>query len=549
VRIFPLLLAALCSPILSSPAPAQSTPHRSPARSQSVSQSPSEKKVEAALRSARANTGTLRAFLVRMPKGADLHIHLAGEVYAEHLLAAAAAHSLCFDIVLSKLTAPAATGRCSTTEIPAASLPANQSLYDQAIDAFSMRNFVPTAQQSGHDHFFATFGKFGAASKLDRGEWLDELATRASNQNEQYLEIMETLDDGHGADLGEKLGASLGHPLADDASGAGPADPAFARFRDALLANGLRDGIPAARAILDQAYDRRAELEHCPQPPNASAVTNPACAVQIRFLFQVLRGLPREEVFAQTLLAFELAAADLATSNPRVLGLNYVMPEDGYTSMHDYALQMRWIGWFHNLYPQVHISLHAGELAPGLVTPLGLSDHVRLAVETAHAERIGHGVDILWEDNGRQLIREMAARHIMVEINLTSNDVILNVKGANHPFPVFRANRVPVALSTDDEGVSRIDLTHEFIRAVQEYDLTYADLKQLARTSLEHGFLPGPTLWTKQDEFTRAASACAADSPGAAKPSAKCATFLAASPHAQQQWELERRFRTFESAF
>jgi adenosine deaminase len=544
VRFFIILLAAA----LASPALAQSAPPHPPTRAQPAAQSASEKKVEAALRAARNNTGTLRAFLVRMPKGADLHIHLAGEVYAEHLLAAAA-HSLCYDVVLSKLNAPAPTGGCSQTEVPAASLPANQALYDQAIDAFSMRNFIPTAQQSGHDHFFATFGKFGAASKLDRGEWLDELATRASNQNEQYLEIMETLDDGHGADLGKKIGATLGHPLAEDSAGHQPDTAAFARFRDALLANGLRDGIPAARAMLDQAYDRRAQLEHCPPASNASPVTNPACAVQIRFLFQVLRGLPREEVFAQTLLAFELAAADLATSNPRVLGLNYVMPEDGYTSMHDYDLQMRWLGWFHSLYPQVHISLHAGELAPGLVPPAGLSDHVRLAVETAHAERIGHAVDTLWEDNGVELVREMAARHIMVEINLTSNDVILNVKGANHPFPVFRANRVPVALSTDDEGVSRIDLTHEFIRAVQEYDLTYSDLKQITRTSLEHDFLPGPSLWAQPDAFTRAVSACSADSLGAAKPSAKCAAFLVANPHAQQQWELERRFRTFEASF
>ncbi len=507
----------------------------------------SPQRVESALRAARSNTGTLRDFLVRMPKGADLHIHLSGEVYAEHFLAVAAAHGLCYDPVRAKLTAPGQPPACAPGEISAAELPSKQALYDQAIDAFSMRNFVPTAQQSGHDHFFATFEKFGAAGKLDRGEWLDELSTRASDQNEQYLEIMETLDDGHGADLGEKIGATLGHPLADSP---GPAE--FARFRDALLANGLREGIPAARAMLDQAYDRRAQLEHCPTASTAPAVTNaPAspCAVQIRFLFQVLRGLPREEVFAQTLLAFELAAADLATSNPRVLGLNYVMPEDGFTSMHDYALQMRWLGWFHNLYPQVHISLHAGELAPGLVPPTGLSDHVRLAVETAHAERIGHAVDTLWETNGPQLVREMAARHIMVEINLTSNDVILNVKGANHPFPVFRANRVPVALSTDDEGVSRIDLTHEYIRAVQEYGLTYADLKQIVRTSLEHDFLPGPSLWAQADVFTRAVPACSADTLGTMKPSAKCAAFLATSPHARQQWELESRFRAFEASF
>jgi adenosine deaminase len=557
------LLVALCS----TAAPAQSP---APAKSKT---SAAPQRVESALRAARGNAGTLRDFLVRMPKGADLHIHLSGAVYAEHLLAVAAAHGLCYERPTAKLVAPTPRNpagadpskpppasqppACDPHDTPAAKLPTDQHNYDRAIDSFSMRNFVPTARESGHDHFFATFDKFGAADKLDRGAWLDELSTRASNQNEQYLEIMETLDDGHGADLGRKISFDLDHPLADDAAGNPPGPAAFTRVRDALLANGLREGIPAARAMLDQAYDRRAALQHCPPASNAPAVTNaPAspCSVQIRFLFQVLRGLPREEVFAQTLLAFELAAAELATSNPRVLGLNYVMPEDGFTSMHDYALQMRWLGWFHNLYPQVHISLHAGELAPGLVPPSGLSDHVRLAVETAHAERIGHAVDTLWESNGLQLAREMAARHIMVEINLTSNDVILNIKGAKHPFPVFRANHVPVALSTDDEGVSRIDLTHEYIRAVEEYDLTYADLKQLARTSLEHSFLPGPSLWAQPDAFTRPVAACSSDlsatgTPVSAKPSTKCARFLSTSPHAQQQWELESRFRAFEASF
>ena len=137
----------------------------------------------------------------------------------------------------------------------------------------------------------------------------------------------------------------------------------------------------------------------------------------------------------------------------------------------------------------------------------------------------------------------------MVEINLTSNDVILGVSGKDHPLPIYRQYGVPVALSTDDEGVSRIDLTHEYVRAAQTYALSYADLKQMARTSLEHAFLPGASLWREQDVFTRAAAACSADSLGAEKPSSACASFLKTSEKAQQQWELERRYRKFEGGF
>ena len=159
--------------------------------------------------------------------------------------------------------------------------------------------------------------------------------------------------------------------------------------------------------------------------------------------------------------------------------------------MADYAPQMKMVGFLHGLYPKVHISLHAGELAAGLVPPDGLCCHIRLAVEDAHAERIGHGVDVMHEDRPYELLKEMAAKHVMVEINLTSNDVILGVTGKDHPFPVYRRFGVPVALSTDDEGVSRIDLTNEYVRAAETYSLRYADLKQMVRTGLEHDFLAG----------------------------------------------------------
>jgi adenosine deaminase len=217
--------------------------------------------------------------------------------------------------------------------------------------------------------------------------------------------------------------------------------------------------------------------------------------------------------------------------------------------MADYVLHMKIVGFLHGLYPKVRISLHAGELAPGLVPPEGLCCHIRLAVEDAHAERIGHGVDVMHEDRPYDLLKEMAARHVMVEINLTSNDGILGVSGKDHPFPVYRKFNVPVALSTDDEGVSRIDMTHEYVRAAETYALSYADLKQLVRTGLEHAFLPGASLWHEPDAFTRSAPACASDSLGTAKPSPACAALLQASERAQQQWELERRFREFEAGF
>jgi adenosine deaminase len=229
--------------------------------------------------------------------------------------------------------------------------------------------------------------------------------------------------------------------------------------------------------------------------------------------------------------------------------MNFVQPEDGYIAMRDYTLQMKIVGYLHSVYPNVHISLHAGELAPGMVPPEGLRFHIRQAVELAGAERIGHGVDIMYEDRPRDLLTELAARHIMVEINLSSNEGILGIDGDAHPFPVYRSAHVPVALSTDDEGVSRIDLTHEYVRAAIDYGLTYRDLKQLARTGMEHDFLPGEDLWAKPDDFRAAVGACKGETLGGANPSASCGQFISSSQKASAQWELERRFTDFEAKF
>ncbi len=69
----------------------------------------------------------------------------------------------------------------------------------------------------------------------------------------------------------------------------------------------------------------------------------------------------------------------------------------------------------------------------------------------------------------------------------------------------------------------------------------------MVRTGLEHSFLPGASLWAAPDAFTRAVSACSHDSFGSEKLSSRCAAFLKSSERAQQQWELERRFRAFEA--
>jgi adenosine deaminase len=490
-----------------------------------------EEKTSKYLESVRHQPGLLLAFLQAMPKGGDLHVHLYGAIYAESMIDWASENALCVDRSTSKLIR-AACDSCEAykNEPSVRCAYKDQILYDQLVDAWSMRNWHP-AEESGHDHFFATFDKFGPAFDRHIGEALAEVASRAAADHLQYVELMHTADGMQAATLGSKIGWGAGSTIGD-----------FGRLREKLLASGMADVVASVRRELDSDEARKKELLHC-----GTAQALPGCEVAIHYLYQVLRGLPREQVFAQILLGFELAKAD-----PRFVGFNLVMPEDYYVPMHDFDLHMQMIEALRRFYPATHVSLHADELWMGLVPPEGLRFHIRESIERAGAERIGHGVAVMSEDDPIGLLREMAAKNVLVEICLTSNDVILGVKGDEHPLPVYMKYGVPVALATDDEGVSRSDMTHEYLRAVETYGLSYGDLKRMARASLEHSFIPGDSLWGgagSDERELRRVEACANDNTAGDRVSGKCQKLIGASERARVEWQLERAFAEFEKHF
>lgn len=467
--------------------------------------------IEARFDELRKSPPELYAFLLRMPKGADLHNHLAGAVYAETFVHDGAARHLCVDA--HTYTFLDRTAPCENGEIDSSAAERDADLASALIDNLSMRDFVP-ALQSAHDHFFDTFYKFDVVSHGKDPEFVVQAVRRAAEQNESYLELMAL---GAGSAV-SKLGAEVG------------LDADFEATRQKLLQHGLDRLVAGLRERVDELEKGRIEGLGCDKDPNT-----PACKVGVKYILQVLRLFPKEQVFAQTIAGFMLADSD-----PRVVAVNYVQPEDGFTSVRDYHLHMQMVAYARRVFPKVHVTLHAGELASGLVPPEELRYHIREAVDIAGAQRIGHGVDIMYENDSYQTLRTMREKHIAVEINLTSNAVILGVSGKDHPFPVYRKYGVPVTLSTDDEGVSRTHLTQEYQRAVLTYNLSYSDLKQIVRNGLEYSFLPGASYW-RDGTYRAPVPACSAG-----RASHSCKTYLEANEKARMQADLEDRFEVFE---
>jgi hypothetical protein len=261
-------------------------------------------------------------------------------------------------------------------------------------------------------------------------------------------------------------------------------DADLARLREHLLASGLRSTVAAqVRRRLDAAEARLHQLLRC-----GAAGADPGCGVTIRYIAQVYRTAPKEAVFAQMLAWFELAGAE-----PRVVSLNLVQPEDDPRALRDFTLHMTMLDFLHRLYPQVRITLHAGELADGLVPPESLRFHVRQSIRLGHATRIGHATSIMNEDDPFALLEELAAKRVLVEVALSSNEQILGGKGRQHPLSLLLQHRVPVAIVTDDMGVSRSSHTLEFVKAVEEHGLDYPALKRMVRNSIEYAFVDAST--------------------------------------------------------
>jgi len=131
----------------------------------------------------------LRNFLRRMPKGADLHIHLTGAVYAEHVIEWAILDGYCVRTADLTIVPPP----CTEGSVAASEAQKDQALYDRLVNALSMRDFRPTdATPSGHDQFFTSFGRLNIAPHRTFELIMDQLVQRQAD-GVQYVELMLTL--------------------------------------------------------------------------------------------------------------------------------------------------------------------------------------------------------------------------------------------------------------------------------------------------------------------------------------------------------------------
>ena len=446
-------------------------------------------------------------FLKKFPKGGDLHFHLDGSISPEAMLKLNPAFCINKDSLSAETSKP-----CPF--LTAKELPKHPDQYESVVEAWSMKNFLGKTE-SAHDHIFSAFPKFHPLFVTKQAEALNLLRTEASDQNITYLEPMISPDNDEAIQFSYLINQENN---TDKAINLLLSNKTFLQHVDKSVQNA------------DKLLERSNHLLSCPK--------GRGCDVAIRFQYYILRELPLKKVIAEATAAFLTAS-----KSETIVGINLVMPEDGIIALRDYKKHMALIKNLHTRFPRVNIALHAGELEPKAVSPEEMTFHIHDAVMKAKANRIGHGTDIAYETEASETLEYMRENNIPVEINLSSNEAILNVVGDMHPISLYLTKKVPVLLSTDDEGILRTTLTREYFLAAERYRLSYQTLKNISRNSLTYSFLPGESLWVSDNYLTMKNHCSITDL------TKQCQGFLNKSPKARSQLSLEQKFARFENEY
>jgi hypothetical protein len=256
-----------------------------------------ETEMAARIEAARTDPLMLRALLKQMPKGADLHSHLAGAAWAESYIDWAAGDGLCVDVTKLSLVPPPCDGK---DRIPAAAADKVDPHRSALIKSLSAASYLNDGNNA-HDQFFGAFGRFGSVSRSHAADQLAEVMARAANQSVIHLELMYTFNGAWAWGIGPDL-------WSED----------WDAVRQALGGQGQAEAVAAARTAIDSVEAEAQRKMGCGGP-----AADPGCGVSIRWLQQINRGAPPHTVFAQMQLAFALAATD-----PRV-GSTWSGPRTG----------------------------------------------------------------------------------------------------------------------------------------------------------------------------------------------------------------------------
>lgn len=414
------------------------------------------------------NKTMLNLFFTQMPKGGDLHHHYTGTIYAETYLDWVKAKGWFINSCSLKIEQEAGnTEGCKSLTVD--ELMKNDALYRELLTLWSDKDFDNHYhnQPAPDQNFFYTFGYFGPVSNEYMQDGLQILKERAIAENVSYIETMLTRV---GLKYSKIVNSTVSDVLIAQLEGAKSqkeVDLILDRIDNIYLKNDyFNTGVTSFIQMVDKLHSGMDDANFT-----------------MRYQTYGVRTLNPLHVYTDLLSGY-LAAE----GSNYIVGVNIVAPENNQIALDNYTLHMQMYNHLLRKYPDVNRALHAGELTLGMVRPKDLLFHIDEAIDIAKAQRIGHGIDLPYESEPIQLLSKLKEQ-AAIEINLTSNQFILGVEGKEHPYLIYSQYGVPLVISTDDSGVSRNNLTNEYVLLASRYQPSYAKIKEYVYNSIRYSFL------------------------------------------------------------
>lgn len=443
------------------------------------------------------NTPMLVDFLDDFPKGADLHNHASGAAYIEYGIIYAHQKGFFYDLEKLEIVKEDTTKKETTFTPYSANSPqkkvgfggwmkgrphliavkdllTNDEQLQEYLDVVSARGWHENTI-NGLDHFFNAFSHKVSENKAQS---LARILARNYSQGVRYVELMTSA-------ISWDVIVDLQKLVPEESFDITNLEESYAKISSYLDSPEFKYEIvsymdkreKAVAAILEEQYNL--------------TLTGDKPDVVVRYIPQLYRMQSLHSIFIS-------AAANLKASmlDERIVATNMVQAESSIPAMINFTKQMKILDFFWNKLGEPKIALHAGELVLRESPLEPMRDRISKSITMGHASRIGHGISIAWEEDTEKTLKMMRDKGVAVEICLSSNDMILGVSGKDHPLSMYMQAGVPVSISTDDEGISRSNLTMEYVRAVQEHGLSYEKLKQIAKNGLQYSFLDGDGIYS-----------------------------------------------------
>ncbi len=416
-----------------------------------------------------ANVAALNLFMTQMPKGGDIHHHYSGTIYAETYLDWVKKkdwriNSCSLTIITNN---KASEGECQALTVD--QLMGQGPLFRKLLTLWSDKDFDNHyhEQPAPDTNFFGTFMYFGAAANVFQETGMQLLKQRALAENVTYIETQYS-----------RTGAKAKNYVSPAQRKAFIAQLQAAKTQAQV--NKVLDSISESLTKHDEfnstvnSFIKEVETIH--QSIDDANFT-------MRYQTYTARVQDPLQVYTELFSGFIAS-----NQSPLIVGVNIVAPENHHVSLENYTLHMQMYNYLHNKYPKVNRALHAGELTLGMVRPKNLLFHIGQARSIAKAQRIGHGIDLPYEQNSLALLEDLK-QNAAIEINLTSNEFILGVEGNAHPYLIYEKYGVPLVISTDDSGVSRNNLSGEFVLLASRYKPSYQKVKEYVYNSIHYSFM------------------------------------------------------------